>query len=101
MADRTDRADVRIFPPGVPLAMVIIGIGLEWLWPLGIPELLPFAVRVTAGSAIIAGSVLVLGLPAVIRFRRSGERKIRGNQPTISWKPVPTGSRAIRCICKW
>lgn len=77
-----DAAAVRVFPPAVPLLAVLLGVALEWLWPLGLGSLLPASLRYGAGVLVIAGAVLGLGLPAVLLFRRGG-------QDENPWKPTP------------
>jgi protein-S-isoprenylcysteine O-methyltransferase Ste14 len=84
MGDGSDRdaAAVRIFPPGVPLATVLAGVGLNWLWPIGTGALLPAPERYWIGGIIIAGAFLGLGVWSVVLFRRSGQRE-------NPWKPSP------------
>lgn len=77
-----DRAAVRVFPPGVPLAVILAGIGLSHLWPIDPGfELAPPA-RHWVGGAIVALAVLGLGVWSVVLFRRSG-------QSENPWKPTP------------
>ena len=73
MTVERDAAAVRIFPPAVPLAVVLAGFVLEWMWPLGAIFALPAPARYWVGAVIIAGAVLGLGLWAIIVMRRSGE----------------------------
>ena len=77
-----DAAGVRVFPPGVPLGAVLVGIGLNRLWPLEYGWLIPSAVRHWLGGLIIAGALLGLGLWSIILFRRSGQNE-------NPWKPTP------------
>jgi len=81
LEDLPDRAVVRIFPPGVPLAAVLAGIGLERIWPIQPWFDLPAPLRYWIGGAIVFGSVLGLGLWSVVLFRRSG-------QSENPWKPT-------------
>jgi protein-S-isoprenylcysteine O-methyltransferase Ste14 len=80
---QTDHAKVRIFPPGVPLATVLVGVGLNYIWPI---DTAGFAVsaptRYWVGGLIVAGAFLGLGLWSVIIFRRGG-------QSENPWKPSP------------
>jgi hypothetical protein len=69
-----DAAAVRVFPPGVPLLTVLVGIGLDRLWPLDAGFELAAPVRYWIGGLIVAGAVLGLGL----------------------WSVVPTGDRLKR-----
>ena len=74
-----DRAAVRVFPPGVPLATILVGVVLQRVWPISV--VLP-AARYWIGGIVVALSILGLGLRAVILFRRSG-------QDENPWKPTP------------
>lgn len=78
-----DGADVRIFPPGVPLVVVLLGLLLERFIPLGAFFSLPTPARYWLGGLLVAGSVLGLGLWSVILFRRSG-------QSEVPWRPTPS-----------
>ena len=76
-----DAAAVRVFPPAVPLLIVLIGLGLDRLWPtdlqvgFGAPE------SYWIGGVIVVGAVLGLGLWSVLLIRRSG-------QSENPWKPT-------------
>lgn len=78
-----DRADVRVFPPGVPLLTILAGVGLERLWPLGLGLGLSDPQRKWIGGLIVAGAFLGLGVWSVALFRRSGQNE-------NPWKPTPT-----------
>lgn len=78
----SDAAQVRVFPPGVPLGAVLVGIGLNRLWPLGYGSLAPAPLRYWIGGLIVAGALLGLGLWSIVLFRRSG-------QDENPWKPTP------------
>lgn len=75
-----DRAEVRVFPPGVPLATILLGVGLHRVWPLGLG--VPAPLRYWLGGALVLGVLLGFGLWAVILFRRSGQNE-------NPWKPSP------------
>lgn len=77
-----DAAAVRIFPPGVPLVVVLLGGALNHLWPIDLGVAIPGPARHWIGGAIVAGAVLGLGLRAVLLFRRGG-------QSPNPWKPTP------------
>lgn len=81
-AATSDHAKVRIFPPGVPLATVLAGVGLQYLWPIHAGVLLPAPARYWIGGAIIVASFLGLGVWPVVLFRRSG-------QSEKPWTPSP------------
>lgn len=74
---------MRIFPPGVPLATVLAGVGLNRLRPIDVEYMLPSPERWWIGGIIIACAFLGLGLWSVVLFRRSGQNE-------NPWKPSPT-----------
>jgi protein-S-isoprenylcysteine O-methyltransferase Ste14 len=74
-----DRAQVRIFPPAVPLLTILAGVGLGRLWPLALP--IPAPARYWLAGIIVAAAVLGLGLWSVVVMRRSG-------QSENPWKPT-------------
>ena len=80
MNEKQDAAAVRVFPPGVPLLTILIGIGLNHLWliDLGLPKV----ARYSVGGVIVAGAFFCLGFWSVVLFRRSG-------QSENPWKPTP------------
>ena len=45
-----DYAAVRVFPPGVPLVTVLVGIGLGRLWPIDLGFALPAPERYWLGA---------------------------------------------------
>jgi protein-S-isoprenylcysteine O-methyltransferase Ste14 len=77
-----DAAAVRVFPPGIPLAAIVLGVGLNWLWPIHLGFSLPRPERYWLGGAIVVGAILVLGLWSVVLFRLGG-------QSENPWKPTP------------
>ncbi len=77
-----DSAAVRIFPPGVPLVTVLVGIGLNYLSPINLGFALPAPERYWVGGLIVAGSFVGLGVWSVLLFRRTG-------QSENPWKPTP------------
>jgi protein-S-isoprenylcysteine O-methyltransferase Ste14 len=81
MAERGDAAAVRIFPPAVPVVVILLGVGLERLWPLDLGVAVPAPARYWLGGAIAMGAVLGLGLWSVLLFWRSGE-SVNPWQPT-------------------
>jgi len=76
-----DAAAVRIFPPALPLLTVLIGVGLNRLWPLHVGFELPAPARYWVGGAIVVGALLGLSLWSVMLLRRSG-------QSANPWKPT-------------
>lgn len=82
MEERPDAAAVRVFPPGIPLAAILLGVVLDHVWPIETGLAAPPALRYALGGAIVAGALLGLGLWSVVIFRRSG-------QDENPWKPTP------------
>ena len=79
-----DSAAVRIFPPAVPLVTILLGEGLDRLWPLlGEETGLPAPLRYGLGGALMIGALLGLGLWSVLVMRRSGQNE-------NPWKPSPS-----------
>ncbi len=76
-----DAAAVRIFPPALPLATILLGVALARLWPLDPGFAPPPALRYGCGGAITLGAVLGLGAWSVLLIRRSG-------QSENPWKPT-------------
>lgn len=76
-------AAVRFPPPVVPLLVVLIGAGLDYVWPLGIGIDLQTPGRYWVGGIIVAGSLLALGLWPVLMFKGSG-------QNVIPWTETPS-----------
>lgn len=76
-----DSAAVRVFPPVVPLLTILLGIGIDTLWPTKPGFEFPAPARYWAGGSIVVGSVLGLGLWSVVLMRRSG-------QSENPWKPT-------------
>ena len=76
-----DGAEVRVFPPAVPLVAILAGFGLQYVWPINIGAAIPGLVRYWLGGAILAGAILLLGGWSVLLMRRSG-------QSENPWKPT-------------
>lgn len=82
MEEQKDAANVRFFPPAVPLLTIFIGAGLEWLWPISSVYTPPSPARYYIGGTIVVGAFLLFGLWSVLLFRRGG-------QSENPWKPTP------------
>lgn len=76
-----DAANVRFFPPGIPVVIVALGIGLNHFWPFNLANEVPKLVRYVLGGTIAGSAVLGLGAWSVIILRRSG-------QSENPWKPT-------------
>jgi protein-S-isoprenylcysteine O-methyltransferase Ste14 len=76
-----DAAAVRVFPPGIPLAALLLGWGLQKVWPLRLQEWPGAALRPWLGWGIAIGALVLLGAWSVALFRLSG-------QDENPWKPT-------------
>lgn len=81
MSEASDAAEVRIFPPAVPLLTIGLGVVAQWLRPIELPFEPAPLVRYAAGGALVGGAILGLGLWSVLVVRRSG-------QSENPWKPT-------------
>ena len=82
MNEQKDVAAVRVFPPGVPVLTILLGVGSSHVWPIDLGFELPTPERYWLGGLIVVGAVLGLGLWSVLLFRGSG-------QSENPWKPTP------------
>jgi protein-S-isoprenylcysteine O-methyltransferase Ste14 len=82
MKEQNDAAEVRFFPPGIPLLAVLVGVTLNRVWPIDLGPVLPTPDRYWLGGVIVIGAFLGLGLWSVTIFRRGG-------QSENPWKPTP------------
>ena len=81
MSDETDVPGVIVFPPLIPLAVLVVGILLDWLQPLTILNGMPPSVRAVAG-----GVLFVFGLWVMIGGRRtfvSAGTNVNPRQPSL------------------
>ena len=76
-----DGADVRVFPPAIPLVAILAGVGFQYVWPINIGAAIPELVRYWIGGTILAGAILLFGGWSVLLMRRSG-------QSENPWKPT-------------
>jgi protein-S-isoprenylcysteine O-methyltransferase Ste14 len=76
-----DAANVRFFPPGIPLLVIMVAIGLNFVWPIDLAKELPKTLRYWLGGTIVASAILGLGAWSVLIMRRSG-------QSENPWKPT-------------
>lgn len=82
MNEQRDAAAVRVFPPAVPLLTILLGVGLNHVWPVDLGFELPTPGRYWIGGLIVAGAFFGLGMWSVLLFRRSGQNE-------NPWKPTP------------
>lgn len=64
-----DHPHVIASPPLIFLGFLVLGLGLEWLWPTALGLVIGFRVALAAGILAIAGGLAVTGIRA---FRRAG-----------------------------
>jgi protein-S-isoprenylcysteine O-methyltransferase Ste14 len=77
-----DTANVVIFPPLIPLSVLVVGIVLNFLVPLDLLTHIAFMGRIAVGAiAFVAGLGMVIGANRV--FRRIGTNT-RPSQPTLA-----------------
>ena len=77
-----DTPDVIIFPPLIPLSVLIVGVILHFYMPLGLLAHVPFLGRIVVGAiAFIAGIGMMIGANRI--FRRIGTNA-RPSQPTLA-----------------
>ena len=79
--DSPDAAAVRVFPPGVPLVTILLGVGLNRVWPLDLGFELPAPANYWIGGANVVVAILGLGWYSVTLIRRTG-------QSENPWKPT-------------
>lgn len=81
MVGERDAADVRVFPPLIPLAALVASVVLDRLVPLGTGLELPETACRWIGGAIVAGALVGLGGWSVLILRMDG-------QSENPWKPT-------------
>jgi protein-S-isoprenylcysteine O-methyltransferase Ste14 len=81
-SQQNDSANVRVFPPGVPLLTILAGVGLGRLWPVDQGFDIPSPARYWIGGLIVVGAFFGFGLWSVVLFRKSGQNE-------NPWKPTP------------
>ena len=81
MSELKDAAEVRVFPPAIPLVTVLLGIALNYLIPFGVGYTPVTHARYWVGALLVVGSILGLGWRSVRLVRGSG-------QSENPWKPT-------------
>ena len=81
MMEQKDAAAVRVFPPGVPLLAILLGVGLNRVWPIHLGFEIPSPARYWIGGLIVLAAIQLLGYWSVRLMRRSG-------QSENPWKPT-------------
>jgi len=81
MTEPKDAAAFKVFPPAVPLLAILLGVGLNRLWPIHLGFELPAPARYWIGGLIVLLAIPGLGYWAVRTMRGSG-------QSENPWKPT-------------
>lgn len=81
MNEQRDAAAVRVFPPAVPILVILIGYFLGRVCAIDLGFALAAPERYWLGGAIVVCSVLGLGMWAVLLFRLTGEKE-------FPWEPT-------------
>jgi protein-S-isoprenylcysteine O-methyltransferase Ste14 len=68
---RSDVPDVIVFPPLILLAVLLAALLLQWLVPLGLLQLVPFAARIGFAIPLLACG-MALSVAAIRTFARLG-----------------------------
>jgi protein-S-isoprenylcysteine O-methyltransferase Ste14 len=77
----SDHAGVIIFPPLIPLSVLVVGIILNFVMPLDLLTHIPLLVRIVVGIiAFVLGLGMVIGANRI--FRHVGTN-VRPSQPTL------------------
>lgn len=79
--DNADSAAVRIFPPAIPVIIIVLGVALNRILPFESPFEIPTPLRYWIGGSIVACAMIGLGAWSVIVMRRDG-------QSENPWKPT-------------
>ncbi len=80
--DQKDIPGVIVFPPLIPLVVLVVGVTLDLIFPLTLLSRVPFALRVVVGAALFA-----LGLASAIMGERAFKRigtNVNPFQPALS-----------------
>jgi protein-S-isoprenylcysteine O-methyltransferase Ste14 len=80
--NQKDVAGVIIFPPLVPLAVLVVGVPLDWLFPFGGLNQLPFIPRLVVGAVLFAIG-LTLAIAGERAFKRVGTN-VNPLQPSLA-----------------
>ncbi len=81
MEDNRDAAAVRIFPPVIPALIILLGIGLNYVWPIDLALAISKPLRFWIGGAIVVSAMLGLGAWSILIMRRDGQRE-------YPWEPT-------------
>ena len=80
-SQQNDAADVRVFPPAVPLLTILVGVGLGRLWPVDPGFDIPSPARYWVGGLIVAALFSASAFGRLCSSAEQGKTKIPGSQP--------------------
>ena len=83
VSNEQDRADVKFFPPGIPLFTILASVAADQLWPLKLDFLPDTPIRYWIGGIIVGLSFACLGFWSVKTMRQSGQSE-NPYKPTTS-----------------
>ena len=96
-----DAADVRVFPPAIPLVIILLGIGLNYRFPLASGYVPAGRGRYWAGALLMAVAIFGLGWGAVRLVRGSGQSENPWKPTTEIIQQWPVSyPPATRCTCR-
>src|SRR5271157_4722519 len=92
-----DTPNVMIFPPLIPLSVLVVGVILKFFMPLGLLAHVLFLGRIVVGAiAFVVGIGMVIGANRI--FQRIGTNA-RPSQPTLALATIGIShGREIRCM---
>ena len=82
MAEKEDIPGVIVFPPLIPLTVLVVGVPLDWLLPLGLLNSIPVVARAVVGIALF-GVGLALLVSGDRAFKRIGTN-VNPFQPSLA-----------------
>ena len=71
MSNEKDVPGVIVFPPLIPLAVLVVGVLLDWFWPIGLLNPIPLTVKIVVGAALVLLG-LVIGIVGNRNFVQIG-----------------------------
>ena len=80
-----DRPDIVVFPPLIPLAVLVLGLLLQWLLPLAVLIRIPAPARILVGALAFA-----VGLALIVVANRHFRRIGTNTRPTLPALAIAT-----------
>jgi protein-S-isoprenylcysteine O-methyltransferase Ste14 len=73
METKKDAAAIRVFPPTWPLVTILLGVALDYAWPIELSVAVSKLLRYWVGGVIVVGALLALGGWSVLVIRLDGQ----------------------------